>query len=647
MVSRDPFITYKDGHAFDMTRNEIREKTMVQYRRFIEVSRTIKDPVLKYEYYEAICSLSESFAMKTYVHDMLYRTSINLFGTEEQKTKFMPDIDSYKVLGCFAMTELGHSSSLQDLETTATFDKENDEWIIHSPTLTSTKWWIGMAGQTATHTVMVAQTIVLGESQGLNWFILPLRDTATGRLLPGITCGDVGAKAGRNGLDNGFIQATNVRIPRGNMLMKWTQVDADGNVAPPPHPAIIYATLIPERLTALSALRILLGQAVTVACRYTITRRQGPVNQQIIDYQSQYVNLLPMVAGVYVYHFVELKMLARWDRLQGLSISSPMEYVAQLPDIHSISAGLKAVSMWWGADSLELCRRACGGHGYSAYNAIAGHIGDWGVLTTGGGDNYPMAQQLSRYVLSCVERSLKGKKNDGESAQFLNCAEAIASRGSCRARTEEEFNDIAVYLNLFAFLTVKLAFRLAANLKISGEENKEEAWNANMVDLIKLSSLYCHHHIISLFLERIEELKINETIPPPPPPSATAPSPQQQYHHQSHLIPILLRCGILFAADCARREAVELALEEGYLSAEQVRTLRSFVFNKARELRMNVVGLTDAWGFPDFILKAPIARADGDIYNAYFDTVMRAPDCFETPYYVREIQPILRQSSKL
>lgn len=29
-----------------------------------------------------------------------------------------------------------------------------------------------------------------------------------------------------------------------------------------------------------------------------------------------------------------------------------------------------------------------------------------------------------------------------------------------------------------------------------------------------------------------------------------------------------------------------------------------------------MVGLTDAFGLPDFVLKAPIARYDGDIYQS-------------------------------
>jgi len=37
------------------------------------------------------------------------------------------------------------------LETTATFDPATDEFIIHTPTLTATKWWIGGAAHSATH----------------------------------------------------------------------------------------------------------------------------------------------------------------------------------------------------------------------------------------------------------------------------------------------------------------------------------------------------------------------------------------------------------------------------------------------------------------------------------------------------------------
>jgi hypothetical protein len=83
------------------------------------------------------------------------------------------------------------------LETTATFDVERDEFIIHSPTVTSTKVWIGMAGQSATHTVVLAQLMINGENHGIHWFIVQLRRCESGELMPGVTAGDIGHKAAR------------------------------------------------------------------------------------------------------------------------------------------------------------------------------------------------------------------------------------------------------------------------------------------------------------------------------------------------------------------------------------------------------------------------------------------------------------------
>ena len=60
-------------------------------------------------------------------------------GTDEQQKKWLPLAYKLQIIGCYAQTELGHGSNVQGLETTATFDPKTDEFIIHSPTLTSSK----------------------------------------------------------------------------------------------------------------------------------------------------------------------------------------------------------------------------------------------------------------------------------------------------------------------------------------------------------------------------------------------------------------------------------------------------------------------------------------------------------------------------
>ena len=74
----------------------------------------------------------------------------------------MPLIHNHKILGCYAQTELGHGSNVAALETTATLDKTTDEFIIHSPTITSTKYWPGDLGRYTTHAIVFARLIVEG-----------------------------------------------------------------------------------------------------------------------------------------------------------------------------------------------------------------------------------------------------------------------------------------------------------------------------------------------------------------------------------------------------------------------------------------------------------------------------------------------------
>lgn len=60
-------------------------------------------------------------------------------GTEEQQQKWLSLANKMQIIGCYAQTELGHGSNVQGLETTATFDPKTDEFVIHSPTQTSSK----------------------------------------------------------------------------------------------------------------------------------------------------------------------------------------------------------------------------------------------------------------------------------------------------------------------------------------------------------------------------------------------------------------------------------------------------------------------------------------------------------------------------
>ena len=108
-------------------------------------------------------------------------------------------------MGCYAQTELGHGSNVAGLETTATLDLETDEFVIHSPTITSTKYWPGGLGLWSNHALVFARCIVNDNDYGIAPYIVPIRDMETHLPLKGVQVGDIGTKFGYGSKDNGWL----------------------------------------------------------------------------------------------------------------------------------------------------------------------------------------------------------------------------------------------------------------------------------------------------------------------------------------------------------------------------------------------------------------------------------------------------------
>jgi hypothetical protein len=76
--------------------------------------------------------------------------------------------------------------------------------VIHSPTLSSTKFWPGGLGHTCTHAIVYARLLLGLTDHGVHPFMVPLRCAKTHAKLPGVDCGDIGPKHGYNAMDNGY-----------------------------------------------------------------------------------------------------------------------------------------------------------------------------------------------------------------------------------------------------------------------------------------------------------------------------------------------------------------------------------------------------------------------------------------------------------
>ena len=97
-------------------------------------------------------------------------------------------------MGCYAQTEIGHGSNVAALETTATLDKTTDEFIIHTPSITATKYWPGDLGRFSSHAVVFARLIIDEADFGVQPFMVQIRDVETWKIREGVKCGDLGPK---------------------------------------------------------------------------------------------------------------------------------------------------------------------------------------------------------------------------------------------------------------------------------------------------------------------------------------------------------------------------------------------------------------------------------------------------------------------
>ena len=98
---------------------------------------------------------------------------------------------------------------------------------MHSNGIGATKWWIGDLGVYANHAIIFAQLIIKNKKYGLHAFLVPVRDK-NHKAFDGVEIGDIGPKYGYNNKDNGYVRFDKYRIPRRNMLMKYTKVSKSG-----------------------------------------------------------------------------------------------------------------------------------------------------------------------------------------------------------------------------------------------------------------------------------------------------------------------------------------------------------------------------------------------------------------------------------
>jgi len=321
------------------------------------------------------------------LHKSMFLKTLHEQGDEEQQKMFTEPARNYQIIGCYAQTELGHGSNVQGLETTATYDKTTQEFIIHSPSLTASKWWIGGLGRSADHAVVMAQLYSNGKRFGPHPFVVPIRDIKTREPLPGRVIGDIGPKLGYQTTDNGMILFDKVRIPHNHLLARFSRIDPQsGQYIKPDNAKLAYGTMTYIRAGIVQQARMVLARSAIVAIRYCSIRRQfadkdapvldgkKPAENPVLDYQMVQYRVFPILAQAFACHYTGLEMFRLYNESQKNMNEGDFSLLA---DVHASSSGLKSLCTIMAAHAIEECRRACGGHGFSQASGLGALYADY------------------------------------------------------------------------------------------------------------------------------------------------------------------------------------------------------------------------------------------------------------------------------
>ncbi|KAL0487225.1 acyl-CoA oxidase [Acrasis kona] len=547
-------------------------------------------------------------------HSSMFAPTLANQTNDEQRKKWLPLARDYKIMGTYAQTEIGHGSNVRGLETIATYDKESQEFIINSPTKTSIKWWPGGLGKLANHAVVYAQLVIAEKNYGVHGFIVQIRDLEKHKPLPGVTVGDIGPKLGFASVDNGYLKLDNVRIPRDQMLARYSSVDADGTYHKPIHAKIGYGTMMFVRTHIVYNASDYLARGVTIAIRYSAIRTQFPPKGQpqkthleipVLDYQTQQYRLLPLLATAYAFHFVGDYMMGLYNKLQqGIKKND----LSLLPLAHAATAGLKAITTETTANGIEECRKCCGGHGYSHLSGLPELFASYVPNCTYEGENVLLLLQTAGFIIKKVQSNkFMPEVNHEQSAARLDVSDLDSITNSYARRAKLDALHTAQGLN-----------------KLTKDTNNDynKAWENSTVNLVRMSRSFLMYVIVHQFSQAVKEIKEDDL---------------------KKVMDKLCRLYALYNMD----------KECGEFDGLNIHEVRSSLQQLLKELRSDAVGLVDAFNFPDFLLRSALGRFDGNAYDHMIDEAMKQGlNTKEGDEYMRNafseyVKPLQQLKSKL
>lgn len=541
------------------------------------------------------------------LHTSMFLHTLETMASEEQKEKFLPLARSFQIIGTYAQTELGHGSNLQRLETEAVFDRATDTFVLNTPTLTATKFWPGALGHSTNYVLLMAQLYSPDRNHpcGLQMFFVPIRDLKTHEPLEGVEVGEISSRFAHEVGDNGYLRLTNVRIPRNHMLMKLAHVDEQGEFHRLADPRLLYGAMLATRVNLCALFSLLLARAVTIAVRYSAIRHQGqnPNGKEnlILDYPLQQNKLTPCIATTYAFFISFIRL----ENLRKEILESENILFEQLPELHAISSGLKAYTSTIAERFSQLCRVACGGHGFLVASGIKSVNNMLDAACSYEGDNSVLYQQTARFLLKAVQQLDEIDSNSSIAYLYSNVSPPAT------------IVNLEDYCRLFECRS-KLLLQSISKRMGASSLTPYETFSKNSIELVQIAQAYVETYVLRALFDHVRRSSDHASLNP---------VFEQLFH--------------VFAIYTLKNSAMDF-IRLNLLTSDQIYQLEATILpDMYARLRPNLVALVDAFEFHDEELNSCLGRYDGQAYEALLERARLNPS---NRYKVHPIWKTIKQT---
>lgn len=523
-----------------------------------------RDPRMLYALHEWISLSDGACTTILSIHYCLALGSLIEHGQgRTELAEFVGELERMDSVGVFLATELGYGNNVQALETRAVFRPETQDFVLDSPSPRSSKFMPNTAIPVPKLAIVMARLISRERDCGVFPFLVRLRER-DGSACSGVRIVPLTEKAAY-ALDNGMTRFDAVRIPKHHLLSGDESVlNADGS----------FRSTIPSRrqrfLSAMdrvqtgrvcftSAAVAILRAATWIATHYAaqrLTLAPGQRSVPILRYRNVQADLFGALASAYALTFA-VRFLQREFRHRTPETKK---------ETFRLVAALKAVVTSEASEGLLRLRERCGAAGLLSANRIVEYWNQLQGVITAEGDNQLMLLKVGRQLW-----------DSGPSV----ASDSPPELGELSSAEPEE------WVALFRFREARLVSALRADVveALGRKRDSFAVWNDNVNGTMAAATAYGVRVIAECFAAAVRNAQ------------------DVQVERQLRLL------FALWSTVQVERHAGWFLAQHG-LTASAVRGLPRTTNALCAELEPYARTLTDAFGFDNTELQAPIAADD-------------------------------------